>query len=227
MEATLTPGVSSFCKGAAVRSSHQTSFMVGSSSGLALQRVEEPSVRRGVGLSVQAKGRRTAGVPGRQYPNRSQPQMPKMDEDDNPKFVLFIRTLNVPRWYPLSVVTGGTTAKMMVGAMKNDWGKKLYEGTLTRNIAGVIYKDERSIQQTAIKQYPVLKAATGFQYGYKIMDPAKPQAAMFASDVVTIPPKDELNSVVDKVKDFFGKIGDSFGSLGGLQEQAGETKDKK
>lgn len=29
---------------------------------------------------------------------------------------------------------------MMVGAMKNDWGKKLYEGTLTRNIAGVIYK---------------------------------------------------------------------------------------
>lgn len=37
-------------------------------------------------------------------------------------------------------MTGGTTAKLMVGAMKNDWGKKLYEGTLTRNIAGVIYK---------------------------------------------------------------------------------------
>jgi len=45
----------------------------------------------------------------------------------------------------LSVVTGGTTAKMMVGAMKNDWGKKLYEGTLTRNIAGVIYKVMNSV----------------------------------------------------------------------------------
>jgi len=106
--------MSSFCKGAAVISSHQTSFMVGSStSGLALKRDEQRSgieVRGPASLSVRAKGRRTAGVPGRQYPNRSQPQMPKMDEDDNPKFVLFIRTLNVPRWYPLSVVTGGTTA---------------------------------------------------------------------------------------------------------------------
>lgn len=38
------------------------------------------------------------------------------------------------------MVTGGTTAKIMVGAMKNDFGRNLYEGTLTRNIAGVIYK---------------------------------------------------------------------------------------
>ncbi|KAG0626247.1 hypothetical protein M758_2G114200 [Ceratodon purpureus] len=240
MEATmvaLAPSASSLSvmrSGASV-ASHQTSFMVGS-GGVALKGscgvVEERSgsERRGV-LRVEAKGRRTAGVPGRQ-PNRQQmPAMPPMDADDNPKFVLFIRTLNVPRWYPLSVVTGGTTAKMMVGAMKNDWGKKLYEGTLTRNIAGVIYKDERAIRQTAIKQYPVLKSATGFQYGYKIMDPANPKSALFASDVVTIPPKEELNSVVDKVKDFFGKIGDSFGSLGSLpagsEEQAGESKDKK
>jgi hypothetical protein len=37
-------------------------------------------------------------------------------------------------------VTGGTTAKVMVAAMGNEWGKKFYQGTLTRNIAGVIYK---------------------------------------------------------------------------------------
>jgi hypothetical protein len=37
-------------------------------------------------------------------------------------------------------VTGGTTAKVMVAAMSNEWGKKFYQGTLTRNIAGVIYK---------------------------------------------------------------------------------------
>ncbi len=57
--------------------------------------------------------------------------------------VVFIATtcgLQVPRWYPLSIVTGGTTAKVMVAAMSNEWGKKFYQGTLTRNIAGVIYK---------------------------------------------------------------------------------------
>lgn len=236
--AALAPGPSSLCvvrnRGAAV-SAHQTSFMVGS-GGVALNsccRGREDNDRRGgtFVLTVRAKGRRNAGVPGRQ-PNRQQmPAIPKMDNDDNPKFVLFIRTLNVPRWYPLSIVTGGTTAKMMVGAMKNDWGKKLYEGTLTRNIAGVIYKDEISIQKTAIKQYPILKAATGFQYGYKIMDPEKPQSALFASDVVPVPPKEELNSVVDKVRGLFGKIGDSFGRLGSLPasagDQAGESKGKK
>jgi hypothetical protein len=74
-------------------------FMVGS-NGVALKsccRVEDQSgsERRAASLSVQAKGRRTAGVPGRQ-PNRQQmPAMPPMDDDGNPKFILFIRTLNV------------------------------------------------------------------------------------------------------------------------------------
>lgn len=48
--------------------------------------------------------------------------------------------MQVPRWYPLSVVSGGSTAKVMLAAMGNDWGKKLYGDTLTRNIAEVIYK---------------------------------------------------------------------------------------
>ena len=37
-------------------------------------------------------------------------------------------------------MTGGTTAKLMVGAMKNQIGKSMYEGALTRNIAAVMYK---------------------------------------------------------------------------------------
>jgi len=36
-------------------------------------------------------------------------------------------------------------------------------------VAALEFQDERSIRQTAIKQYPVLKAATGFMYGYKVM----------------------------------------------------------
>lgn len=38
------------------------------------------------------------------------------------------------------MVIGGIIVKMMVGVMKNDWGKKLYEGILIWNIVGVIYK---------------------------------------------------------------------------------------
>lgn len=102
----ISPGASSFCvaggatKRAAVVTAHQTSFMVGS-GGVALKsccRVEEQSGgerSRGASLSVRAKGRRTAGVPGRQPNKQQMPAMPKMDDDDNPKFVLFIRTLNV------------------------------------------------------------------------------------------------------------------------------------
>lgn len=47
--------------------------------------------RKGALVSVRAKGRRNAGIPGRQ-PNRQQMlAMPNMEDDDNPKFVLFIR----------------------------------------------------------------------------------------------------------------------------------------
>jgi hypothetical protein len=32
-----------------------------------------------------------------------------------------------------------------------------------------ILEDERAVKQAVLKQYPVLKAAIGFEYGYEIM----------------------------------------------------------
>lgn len=49
-------------------------------------------------------------------------------------------------------------------ALRNHLRVSLMSGRL-----GVPLQDERSVRQAAIKQYPVLKAATGFEYGYKIM----------------------------------------------------------
>lgn len=43
-------------------------------------------------------------------------------------------------WYPLSIVTGGTTAKIMVAAKDNFLGKYIYKDTLARNLAAVIYR---------------------------------------------------------------------------------------
>lgn len=53
------------------------------------------------------------------------------------KFCFF---LQVYFWYPLNVVTGGTTAKIMLAAKDNFLGKYIYKDTLARNLAAVIYK---------------------------------------------------------------------------------------
>lgn len=43
-------------------------------------------------------------------------------------------------WYPLNIITGGTTAKIMVAAKNNFLGKYIYKDTLARNLAAVIYR---------------------------------------------------------------------------------------
>lgn len=43
-------------------------------------------------------------------------------------------------WYPLSIITGGTTAKIMLAAKDNFLGKYIYKDTLDKNLAAVIYR---------------------------------------------------------------------------------------
>ncbi|KAH7433781.1 hypothetical protein KP509_07G086100 [Ceratopteris richardii] len=166
---------------------------------------------RSLFLVVRAgKGKRRMGA-GIPQPQRV-PSLPKIEDDGNPKFVIFVRDKKVPLWFPLNLVTGGSVAKMVVGAMGNEWGKSMAQGTLTRDLGNAIYKDEKSIRMTAMKTHSMLKNATELEYGYKIVDMKNQKSAFMPSDVIKIPPKEELKTVVDKVKNFFG---DSFG---GMQE---------
>ncbi len=64
------------------------------------------------------------------------PPTPPIDPD-NAEFVLFIRAVKFPQWYPLSVVKGGSAANIIVRAMESDFGKLLYGKTLIRNIGTV------------------------------------------------------------------------------------------
>jgi len=89
-------------------------------------------------LVVEAKGKK--GMMSRQYQRPPPPPLPKVEDDGNPKFVVFIRMANVYLWYPLSIVSGGTTAKIMVAAKDNFLGKFIYKDTLDRNLAAVIYR---------------------------------------------------------------------------------------
>jgi hypothetical protein len=94
----LAPGASSLCvaggatKQRAAVGAHQTSFMVGSGSA-ALKScskagLEEHANKRDVSVSVRAKGRRNAGIPGRQpqvcfvHPNLERPKVVSTERGD-------------------------------------------------------------------------------------------------------------------------------------------------
>lgn len=166
-------------------------------------------------LVVEAKGKKgggAAGMAARQF-QRSAPQLPKIEDDGNPRFVIFIRMENVYLWYPLNIITGGTTAKIMVAAKNNFLGKYIYKDTLARNIAAVIYRDEKEIQKTALKQHRSLRSARGFRYGFKIVEGKNLRAALGTNDVIELPRQEELKTVLDNVKDFFGNAKESFGKI--------------
>ncbi|KAL3577882.1 hypothetical protein D5086_019386 [Populus alba] len=217
-------------------------------------------------LVVKAKGKK--GIQTRQFQRPPPtPSLPKIEDDGNPKFLIFIRVANVcslsfslliPNldyccywkfptsfrfdtfsmrflglfflgyvylWYPLSLITGGTTAKIMVAAKDNFLGKYIYKDTLARNLAAVIYKDEKEIQKTAFKQHRVLRTATEFRYGYKLVENGNLRAALSITDVIELPTPDKLKTVLDKVKDFFGDAKESFGKLTALNSTATEEEE--
>ncbi|KAH8495432.1 hypothetical protein Peur_055841 [Populus x canadensis] len=175
-------------------------------------------------LVVKAKGKK--GMQTRQFQRPPPtPSLPKIEDDGNPKFLIFIRVANVYLWYPLSLITGGTTAKIMVAAKDNFLGKYIYKDTLARNLAAVIYKDEKEIQKTAFKQHRVLRSATEFRYGYKLVENGNLRAALSITDVIELPTQDKLKTVLDKVKDFFGDAKESFGKLTALNSTATEEEE--
>ncbi|XWS22692.1 hypothetical protein CRYUN_Cryun29cG0058000 [Craigia yunnanensis] len=185
--------------------------------------------QRGGMLVVEAKGKK--GMAARQFQRPPPPPLPKIEDDGNPRFVIFIRMANVNLWYPLSLITGGTTAKIMVAAKDNFLGKYIYKDTLTRNLAAVIYRDEKEIQKTAFKQFRVLRTATEFRYGYKLVENGNVRAALATNDVIELPTQDQLKTVLDKVKDFFGDAKESFGKITALNsatpEESAENSTEK
>lgn len=169
---------------------------------------------------VEAKGRK--GMTARQFQRPAPPPLPKIEDDGNPRFVIFIRMANVYLWYPLNLVTGGTTAKIMVAAKDNILGKYIYKDTLARNLAAVVYRDEKELIKIAQKQFRVLRNATDFRYGYKLVENNDIKDALTPKNVVELPTQDQLKTVVDKVKDFFGEAKESFGKLSSLNTTSGE-----
>lgn len=171
---------------------------------------------------IEAKGKK--GMTPRPYQRMiPPPPLPQLEDDGNPKFVIFIRMASIYLWFPLNIVTGGTSAKLMVAAKKNFIGKYIYKDTLARNLAAVVYRDEKELQKMAMKRHRVLRSATEFRYGYKLVENNNLRAALSTSDIIELPQKHELKTVLDKVKDFFGDAKESFGKLTTLNLSSDST----
>jgi hypothetical protein len=121
-----------------------------------------------------------------------------------------VRAKKLPQWFPLSIVKGGTAANMMVKALENDLGKKLYGDALVRNLGAVVYRDRAQIE-TEVKKMAGLSTFSEFEYGFKVRDKGNPKAWYIADGTVQlIPPESELpKAPVDAAKETLDNIGDA------------------
>nr|XP_010930034.1 protein HHL1, chloroplastic isoform X3 [Elaeis guineensis] len=164
---------------------HENGVFLGSPLPLRSQTSRRVSEKKRQLMVVEAKGKR--GMMARQFQRPPPPPLPKIEDDGNPRFVIFIRTT----------------------------------------------KDEKEIQKTAFKQYRVLRSATAFRYGYKLIENNNLRAAISTNDVIELPTQEELKTVLDKVKDFVGNAAggakESFGkltALGSLSNEESESRSK-
>ena len=138
--------------------------------------------------------------------------MPQIDPD-NEQFVIYVRSkMGFKAWYPLNVVTGGSTANTLVKGLESNISKDLAQKSLTNNIGQAIYKDIEQLEELC-RRMPMLKAAKELEYGFMVLDKDNP-ASMFKppdNKVYLIPPEEEtqlpaqkvangLQSAADKVK---------------------------
>jgi len=172
--------------------------------------VVEVTAGKGKGSGNRNRGSRPGGQPSMsQY-------MPTVDPD-NEQFVIYVRSkTGLKSWYPLNVVTGGTTANALVKGLDTNISKGMAMSSLTNNIGQAIYKDEENLKNV-VKKMPMLKAAKDLEYGFMILDKERPET-MFkppSDKVFVIPPEEEtrmpaqkaaegVKGALDKAKSFLG-----------------------
>lgn len=138
--------------------------------------------------------------------------MPPIDPD-NEQFVIYVRSKKgFKAWYPLNVVTGGSTANTLVKGLESSLSKEMAKTSLTNNIGQAIYKDIDQLEQMC-RRMPMLKAAKELEYGFMILDKENP-GGMFkpaADKVFVIPPEEETRMPAQKVANALDKVKNMLG----------------
>ena len=83
-------------------------------------------------------------------------------------------------WYPLNVVTGGTTANALVKGLDNNLSKDMALSSLTNNIGQAIYKDQENLEKV-VRNMPMMKQAKELQYGFMVLDKVGREAGSHTS----------------------------------------------
>ncbi len=143
--------------------------------------------------------------------------MPPIDPD-NEQFVIYVRSKKgFKSWYPLNVVTGGSTANTLVKGLGSDVSKDLATKSLTNNIGQAIYKDIDQLEEMC-RRMPMLKAAKELEYGFMILDKTDP-SSMFKpapQKVFVIPPEEETRMPAQQMAEGFQSAANKVkGLLGG------------
>lgn len=152
--------------------------------------------------------------------NRREQYMPPIDPD-NEQFVIYVRSVKgFKSWYPLNVVTGGSTANTLVKGLGSDMSKELALSSLRNNIGQAIYKDIIQLEEMC-RRMPMLKAAKELEFGFMVLDKADPKS-MFKPPgdlVYVIPPEEETRMPAQKAAEGFKNAADSVKKMLGVSEK--------
>jgi hypothetical protein len=66
----------------------------------------------------------------------------------------------------------------MTQAAEGNFASDFFRNALTKNMADVVYKDEKAIRNLVYRSYSLLKQAKALEWGYKMLDPADAERSM-------------------------------------------------
>jgi hypothetical protein len=140
--------------------------------------------------------------------------LPPVDPD-NEQFVIYVRSKKgLKTWFPLNVVTGGSTANTLVKGLDSNLSKELALKSLTNNIAQALYKEQVQLEEM-VRKMPMLKNAKELEYGFSILNKKEPNSMFKPSekDVFVIPAEEDTRMPAQEAAEGLKKIGDSFKKL--------------
>ncbi|CAL6301942.1 unnamed protein product [Bathycoccus prasinos] len=140
--------------------------------------------------------------------------LPPIDPD-NEQFVIYVRSKKgLKTWFPLNVVTGGSTANTLVKGLDSNLSKDMALKSLTNNIGQALYKEQVQLEEM-VRKMPMLKSARELEYGFSVLDKENPNSMFKPSekDVYVIPPEEETRMPAQEAAEGLKKIGDNFKKL--------------
>jgi hypothetical protein len=140
--------------------------------------------------------------------------LPPIDPD-NEQFVIYVRSKKgLKTWFPLNVVTGGSTANTLVKGLDSNLSKDMALKSLTNNIGQALYKEQVQLEEM-VRKMPMLKSARELEYGFSVLDKKNPNSMFKPSekDVYVIPPEEETQMPAQEAAEGLKKFGDNFKKL--------------